>query len=639
MSSSGLSLVYPMSDGDGAERGHVSPPTPKAPPRTGGHGRDIIDDVIDDTSATGNLEPVAPTRSYPAEGAVPPSPQPPSHDHEPARSGSTAKLSRAKTTLTMVSLCLSVLLSALDMTIVVTAVPAIVASLRSVTGYIWVGSAFTLGLTAVTPIWGSVADIWGRKPVILSALAIFLAASVVCAVAPQIDALIVGRAIQGVGAAGMSVMVNTIICDMFSLRERGLYLAITSMVWAIGSAIGPILGGVFTTRLHWRWCFWFNLPIGGVVFIALFFFLSVPSANTPLIAGLKTIDWTGSLLCMGGALMVLLGLDFGDVTHPWLSPTVVCLLVFGVLVIGLFVVNEWKFAVNPIIPLRLLSSRSQAAAYSVFAVNSYIFIGITYYLPLYSQSVLGVDALTSGLHILPLIVSCSLSAAGAGIYIQQTGKYRPIMYAAQALLTLGVGLLINLEFEENLTKLFIFEILTGVGVGLNIEAPVIAAQAATTVRDTAAVVATMSFLRSITTGISVVVGGVMFQNQMNAENADLANTIGQKVAEQFDGGNATGNVELISSLAADQQVMVRQAYFRALRSVWIMYVAVAGIAFVLNIFVSAHPLSRERNDTVLGFRRDQLGSPGGEGHAAVNSVELITIGANDHTQELRNRGR
>ncbi|KAK6073171.1 MFS transporter [Seiridium cupressi] len=418
-------------------RDQVSLPSPKAPPRTGGQGRDIIDAVIGDTSVIGNLEPVAPTNSCPTEGAAPPSPQSPSHDHEPARSESAVKLSRAKTTLTMVSLCLSVLLSALDMTIVVTAVPAIVASLRSVTGYIWVGSAFTLGLTAVTPIWGSVADIWGRKPVILSALAIFLAASVICAVAPQMDALIVGRAIQRVGAAGMSVMVNTIICDMFSLRERGLYLAITSMVWAIGSAIGPILCSLST-------------PISSLA------------------------------------------------------------------------------------------------------------------------SLLGVDALTSGLHILPLIVSCSLSAAGAGIYIQQTGKYRPIMYAAQVLLTLGVGLLINLEFEENLAKLFVFEILTGVGVGLNIEAPVIAAQAATTVRDTAAVVATMSFLRSITTGISVVVGGVMFQNQMNAENADLANTIGQKVSEQFNGGNATANVELISCLAPDQQVMVRHAYFKALGSVWIM---------------------------------------------------------------------
>ncbi|OHX00144.1 MFS transporter [Colletotrichum incanum] len=159
------------------------------------------------------------------------------------------KLSGTTITLTMTSLCLSATISALDLTIVTTAVPNIVASLQSVAGYIWVGSAFILGFTAVTPVWGSVADLWGRKPIILLALTIFLAGSLLCALAPHMNALIAGRAIQGIGASGMGVMVNTIICDMFSLRDRGLYLAITSIIWAIGSAVGPVLGGVFTTRL------------------------------------------------------------------------------------------------------------------------------------------------------------------------------------------------------------------------------------------------------------------------------------------------------------------------------------------------------------------------------------------------------
>ncbi|KAF4817426.1 Efflux pump dotC [Colletotrichum siamense] len=517
------------------------------------------------------------------------------------------KLSGTTIALTMASLCLSVALSALDMTIVTTAIPNIVASLDSVAGYIWVGSAFILGFTAVTPIWGSVADLWGRKPIILLALTIFLVGSLLCALAPHMDALIAGRAVQGVGASGMGVMVNTIICDMFSLRDRGLYLAITSIIWAIGSAVGPVLGGVFATRLDWRWCFWINLPIGGVVFVVLFFFLDLPSPNTSVAAGLKAIDWTGSLFCMGGSLMVLLALDFGDVTHPWSSATVICLIVFGLVAIGIFLMNEWKLAANPVLPLRLLSSWSKAAAYFVFAFNAFVFIGITYYLPLYSQAVLGVDALTSGLYLLPLIVSCSLSAACAGVFIQKTGRYRVLMYAAQVLLTLGTGLLINLEFERNLTKLFVFQILTGIGVGLNIEAPVLSAQAATTVRDTAAVLATMSFLRSIATAISVVVGGVIFQNQMKAGNSSLVDQIGHDLASRFDGDNASAHVEEIGLLSTDQQAPVRQAYFGALRTVWIMYVAFAGLATVLNLFVSEYHLSDERNAVVLGVDRGNSG--------------------------------
>ena len=136
-------------------------------------------------------------------------------------------------------------------------------------------------------------------------------------------------------------------------------------------------------------------------------------------------------------------------------------------------------------------------------------LGSLDYLPLYSQAVLGADALTSGLYLLPIIVSSSLAAAFAGVFIQQTGRYLPVMYAGQLMLTLGVGLSINLDFEKNLTRLFIYEIIAGVGVGMNIEAPIIAAQAATTVRDTATITATMGFLRSIATAVSVVIGGVI----------------------------------------------------------------------------------------------------------------------------------
>lgn len=168
---------------------------------------------------------------------------------EPAPSGSAGPKGTAAALL-MAPLCLSVFLSSLDLTIMTPAIPSIVGSFHAAEGYVWIGAAFILASTAVTPVWGAVADIWGRRPIMLAALAAFLAGSLLCALAPGMDALIAGRAVQGVGSSGMGTMVNVIICDSFSLRDRGLYLAVTSVIWAVGSAVGPVIGGVFTTRLE-----------------------------------------------------------------------------------------------------------------------------------------------------------------------------------------------------------------------------------------------------------------------------------------------------------------------------------------------------------------------------------------------------
>jgi hypothetical protein len=312
------------------------------------------------------------------------------------------------------------------------------------------------------------------------------------------------------------------------------------------------------------------VPIGGLVFVVLLLFLRVPNPNTPILAGLKAIDWTGSLLIIGGTLMVLLGLDFGGVTHPWSSSTTVSLIVSGALVIGIFFLVEWKLAANPIVPLRLFSTASTSAAFTVFACNFFVFTGLAYYLPLYSQSVLGADPLLSGVHLVPLIVASSLAAAFAGVFIQRTGIYLPLMYISQVLLTLGTGLFLDLRFEANLARLFVFEIIAGIGVGMNIEPPVLAAQAATTERDTAAVVATMSFLRSIANAVSIVVGGVVFQDEMDKAYPPLAAQIGEQSAGRFRGAHAVAGVDLISGLPAEEQPVVRLAYFEALKKMWIM---------------------------------------------------------------------
>lgn len=197
------------------------------------------------TEATNAQVPNSPVdrSSHNLAGGTPTEPNVTPAEQTPSPSGTAAAL-------IMVPLCLSVTMAALDLTIVTPAIPAMVSDFNSESGYVWIGSAFILASTASTPVWGSVADIWGRKPIILISVAIFLVGSLLCALSTNIDTLVAGRTVQGLGASGMGTMVNVIICDTFSLRDRGLYLAITSIVWAVASAVGPVIGGIFTTMLR-----------------------------------------------------------------------------------------------------------------------------------------------------------------------------------------------------------------------------------------------------------------------------------------------------------------------------------------------------------------------------------------------------
>ncbi|KAF7539992.1 hypothetical protein G7Z17_g12296 [Cylindrodendrum hubeiense] len=480
------------------------------------------------------------------------------------------KRSAAQTATIMTSLCGCVFLSALEITIVSTALPTIAAHFASDSGYTWIGTSYVLAHTASTPSWGKVSDIWGRKPILLISTAIFFAGSLICALVDDLSAFIAGRAVQGLGAAGMGTMVNICISDMFSQRDRGLYYGLTSIVWAVSSGIGPVLGGALTDQLNWRWCFWINLPITAAVFLVLVFTLKLPSPQTPIWAGLKAIDWPGGFLIIGGTLMLLLGLYLGGVYEPWNSAPVVCLIVFGVITGGLFVLNEWKVAEYPVIPVHLFHSWSSAAAYAVCFFHAFVFMGVAYYLPLYFQAVLLASPLRSGAYLLPFILSITITAAVVGVYIQLTGKYLPAVHFGVIIMTLGTGLFIDMDLERNWVKLIAFQIVSGIGVGMNFEGPLLAVQAVVPTQDVAAATTAMSFVRTLSTAISVVIGGVLFQNEIKGKKQMLVDGAGPEIASLFDGASASAHVDIIKTLPPNAQLIVREAFFQSLKKMWIM---------------------------------------------------------------------
>lgn len=312
------------------------------------------------------------------------------------------------------------------------------------------------------------------------------------------------------------------------------------------------------------------VPIIGAVFALLWFALKLNTPRTPVWEGLKAVDWTGGSLVIGSTLMLLLGLDFGGVTRPWSSATVVCLLVFSVIVGALFVVNEKKIARYPVIPMDLFKYRSGIGSFILCFCHGIVFMGQAYYLPLYFQAVLGISPILSGVYYLPFILAISISGALTGLYIQKTGRYMPTTYLGLALMALGVGLLINLDEYLNWPKLIAFQIVSGTGIGLNFEAPLLSLQAIVGNRNAATATSTIGFVRTIACAISLVLGSVVFQNQMVKQGPTLTAALGPSLGALLSSGDAAANIGVVNSLPPAQQAVARHALHHALTSMWIM---------------------------------------------------------------------
>ncbi|CBF83617.1 MDR family MFS transporter [Aspergillus nidulans FGSC A4] len=516
------------------------------------------------------------------------------------------KLGKKKIAAVMGALCLVLFLAALDMTIISTALPTMAVDFNaSESGYSWMASSFSLTNAAFVPLWGKISDIWGRKPILLLANLAFLIGSLICALAINLPMVLAGRAIQGAGAGGIITLANISVSDLFSVRERPMYYALFGSTWAIAGALGPLVGGAFTTSVTWRWCFYLNLPIGGFSFLVLFFFLKVDSPKTPLIAGLKTIDWSGTLLIVGATLMFLFGLQFGGVDYPWGSATVLCLIIFGLLTYALAMLNEWKIARYPVIPIRLFSNWHNVLVLLICFIHSLVFMGGAYYLPFYFQSVLLVTPILSGVYVLPQVLSLSVLSAMTGVIIKKTGRYRELIVAAFVFLTLGYGLLIDLKPYASWPRLIIYQLIAGIGTGPLFQAPLVALQANIHPSDMAAGTATFSFLRQVSAAISIVIGTVIYQNMLVDKASTIAAAVGPDTAQSLQNSFAANNHDLIRSLADDQKRVVLSAFTFALSRIWVFYTAIAGVGLIVSVFVRPVVLSKTHTVAKTGLAEQE----------------------------------
>jgi hypothetical protein len=350
-----------------------------------------------------------------------------------------------------------------------------------------------------------------------------------------------------------------------------------------------------------RWCFYINLPVSGLGFAILLFVLKLHNPRTPMREGLAAVDWFGSLTIVCGTVMLLLGLTFGGVTFPWSSPVVVCLIVFGALTMGLFAVVEWKVAKYPIIPLHIFKNPKAVATFGCSFCHGFVFISGSYYLPLYFQAVIGASPLLSGAYILPFTFTLALVSACSGIFIKKTGKYLPAIIFGFSFMTLGFGLFIDLGATIDWPKAILYQIIAAIGVGPNFQAPLISLQTTVQQRDIASATATFGFVRQLSTSISVVIGGVVFQNVMQHQYAGLVDSVGRDVANLLSGSEAAASVGIVGRLDGSAGEIARGAYWNAMKTMFIMYVVISGVGLITALFVGQRTLSKDHEEHRTGL--------------------------------------
>ncbi|RMZ82140.1 hypothetical protein DV738_g1889, partial [Chaetothyriales sp. CBS 135597] len=513
---------------------------------------------------------------------------------------------RGSISIIMAALSMASFLAALDVTIVTTALPSIAAELHaSQAAYSWIGSAYLLSYSATVPIWAKTSDVFGRKIVLLTANIVFFVGNLVAGLANGTAMLIAGRTIQGAGGGGLVVLVTITIADLFSLRERGKYLGIVGMVWAVASAVGPSIGGALAQRTSWRWCFYLNLPCDGAAFLVLLFFLDVHNPRTNLWDGLGAIDWLGSLLIVGATLMLLLGLQFGDLTYPWESATVICLIVFSFIGFAVFFVVQWKWARYPLIPLRLFT-REVVSVLGVTTAHGFAYIAASYFLPFYFQTVLGATPIQSAVWFLPLALVIAFLAVGTGITIQRTGRYLELIIAALVLEILGFGLFIDFPAYKSWPRIISFQIIAALGMGPNFQAPLIAIQSKVAGSDIAAATSLLSFVRNLSSGISVVIGGVIIQNMMRSHEAEFQQAgIPTSIINQLVSGGGSESSHLLDSLTDSQRSLVLSAETDSLSKIWIFYTCLLFLGLLSGLGIGRTNLSKEHVEHKTGLDAEE----------------------------------
>jgi EmrB/QacA subfamily drug resistance transporter len=475
---------------------------------------------------------------------------------------------------------LGMMLAALDQSIVATALPAIAGDLQGLEHLSWIVAGYLLTSTASTPIYGKLSDLYGRRLMLQTAIAVFVAASLLCALAQDMTELIVARALQGLGGGGLISMAQAIIADVVAPRERGRYQGYLSGVWATASVAGPVLGGVFVDHLSWRWVFLINLPLGAAAFVLCRRAL----ARLAVRRTRRRIDYLGAALLTLTVTDLLLVASWGGTTFAWSAPIMLALMAAAPPLAAVCVLQELR-APEPILPPRLFADPVIRLANLVSFMVAMAMFGAIVLLPVFLQLVTGVGAGRSGILLIPLMGGTVIGAFTSGRLMRRTGRYKAFPLIGLTMATLAFALLATMDAATAPAFAMVYMGVLGIGIGMSMPVMLVAVQNAAEARDIGIATATVAFFRSLGGSFGA---AILWSVLLAALARSLAAA----------GGGALGTALLqggpaaMAALPVAQRALLMPALTRAFHLAFALSAAIAAASVVTTLFLEERPLRR-----------------------------------------------
>ncbi|KAK4153961.1 MFS general substrate transporter, partial [Chaetomidium leptoderma] len=498
-----------------------------------------------------------------------------------------------------IALSAAVFLVAMDVNVIATAIPRITGEFRSLDDVGWYGSAFLMATCATQIPYGRIYSLFPAKWVFTSAIVVFMLGSLIAGVSPSSPVLILGRAVQGVGTSGILSGGFIIMSQVVPLRIRPTLTGGIGAMEGVAMISAPIIGGVLTDKLHWRWCFYINLPIGGFVLLVVLLCMRTTMPTGPRRSGKTTLrrtlyelDLLGAACLVPPIVCTLLALNFaGRQGHTWGDSDVILLLVLAVVLLCIFAYTQHIHADVAMLPFRVVKQRSVLAGFWFISCISSALVVITYFLPLWFQTVKDTSAQQSGIGILPMLVGVIIGVVASGALVSLIGYYTPFMLASSVLMPVGLGMLTTITPDTSRAALIAYPALFGLGVGMGFQQPLTGIQASLPQADIAPGTSIIVFGQTISAAIIIAVGESVFQNRLLV-NLDSYLGINDVNTQELLGDSA-GSLQ--SLVPVDKVPLLIEAVNASLTQTFYVAVAMAALSGIGSVFIGWNSVKQPKS--------------------------------------------